>query len=110
MTKELNGNVYVRAAATSPLVSWSPAQTEGCISRLGSLDEFRKAMPSFEASGSQLALTPRTAFKGPDLDRYELRQPLPLAQGWEMSPADVRKLLGWSDQDAKTAGAYPVRR
>jgi hypothetical protein len=27
-----------------------------------------------------------------------------------MLPADVRKLLGWSEEDARSPGAYPLRR
>src|ERR1035441_5211786 len=59
MAKEVGGNVYVRAiAAPSPLIVWSPAATESCVSRLGSLDEFRKLVPSFGASGRQFDATP----------------------------------------------------
>jgi hypothetical protein len=112
--KEAGGNVYVRAAVTDgaapPLIQWSPAATNSCISRLASLDEFRKLAPAFEASGRQFDQTPRSVFKGPDAGRYELRQALPGAPGGEILPADVRKLLGWSEEEARTAGAYPVRR
>ena len=45
----------------------------------------------------------------PDAGRYELRQPLAGAGGVAL-PADIQKLLGWSDADARTAGAFPVRR
>ena len=110
MAKEVGGNVYVRAiAASSPLIVWSPAATESCVSRLGSLDEFRKLVPAFEASGRQLDATPRSIFKGPDLGRYELLQALPGMTG-EALPADIRKLLGWSEEDARSPGAYPFGR
>ena len=110
MAKEVGGNVYVRAiAAPSPLIVWSPAATESCVVRLGSLDEFRKLVPAFEASGRQLDATPRSIFKGPDLGRYELLQALPGMTG-EALPADIRKLLGWSEEDARSPGAYPFGR
>ena len=111
--KEVGGNVYVRAtspgadATPPPLVVWSPAAPGSCVSRLGSLDEFRKLAPPFEANGRQLDRTPRSIFKGPDLGRYELLQALP---GGETLPADVRKLLGWSGEEAQSPGAYPFRR
>jgi hypothetical protein len=112
MAKEVDGNVYVRASTPSvttalPLIQMSPAATDSCVSSLASLDEFRKLVPAFEANGRQLDQTPRSVFKAPDLDRYELLQMIP---GGETIPADVRKLLGWSEEQARTAGAYPVRR
>ncbi|MGD0200947.1 MAG: right-handed parallel beta-helix repeat-containing protein [Bryobacteraceae bacterium] len=112
--KEVDGNVYVRAAlpgaaaAAPPLILWSPAATDSCVSTLGSLDEFRKLAPAFEASGRQLDRTPRSIFKGPDLGRYELLDALPGTPG--LVPADVRKLLGWSEEEARSPGAYPFRR
>ena len=110
--KQVDGNVYVRAGlpdatAAPPLLTWSPAATESCSNRLGSLNGFRKLAPAFEANGQQLARTPRAIFKGPDLGRYELREAL--SGTAEPLPADVRKLLGWSEEDARSAGAYPFR-
>ena len=111
MAKEVGGNVYVRAIpAASPLIVWSPAATESCVSRLGSLEEFRKLVPAFEASARQLDRTPRSIFKGPDLGRYELLQALPVSPGGPVLPADIRKLLGWSEEETQTPGAYPFRR
>jgi parallel beta-helix repeat protein len=108
MAREVNGNVYVRAGTTTmPLVQMSPATTDNCLAQLGSLDEFRKLIPSFEAQGRQLDRTPRSVFKGPDVGRYELLQAVP---GNSILPADVRKLLGWSDEEARSPGAYPFRR
>jgi len=111
---EVGGNVYVRAnvpgTGAPPLVLWSPAANDSCSARLGSLDEFRELAPAFEAGGRQIDGTPRSVFKGPDLGRYELLQALPGRPGGETLPADVRKLLGWSEEDARSVGAYPYRR
>ncbi len=110
MATEVNGNVYVRQAtsgATLPLIEMSPASTDSCTTTVGSLEEFRKLMPSWEANGKQLDRTPRSVLKGPDAGRYELLQPLPSAN---VSPAEVRKLLGWTEDEARTVGAYPARR
>jgi hypothetical protein len=112
--KQVGGNVYVRAslpgaAGVSPLILWSPVATESCVSRLASLDEFRKLAPGFEADGRQLDRTARGIFKGPDLGRYELLEALPGTAEGETLPADVRKLLGWSEEDARSPGAYPFR-
>jgi parallel beta-helix repeat protein len=111
--KEVDGNVYVRATAPNattapPLLVWSPAAVDGCVSTLGSLDEFRKLAPPFEASGQQLDRTPQSIFKGPDLGRYELLRALPGAG--KTLPADVRKLLSWTEEAAQSPGAYPFQR
>src|ERR1700690_88158 len=105
--KEVNGNVYVRAAAALPLIVWSPAATDSCSTPLGSLDDFRKLMPAFEASGHQIDKTPRSTFKGPDLGRYELLEAIPAGAPL---PDDIRKLLGWTKDQATTPGAYPFGR
>ena len=76
---------------------------------MGSLEEFHKLVPEFETGGRLLDATLRSVFKGPDVGRYELRQPLAGAGGLAL-PADIQKLLGWSEADAQTAGAFPVRR
>jgi hypothetical protein len=109
--KEVGGNVYVRAAQSGPgtappLIVWSPSATESCVSSFGSLEEFRRLLPTFEARGRQLDRTPRSIFKSPDLGRYELLHALPAG---ETLPPDVRKLLGWSEEEAGTPGAYPRR-
>src|SRR5437667_9094214 len=102
MAKEISGNVYVRATTTDPpappLVVWSPAATDTCLSTLGTLDEFRKQVPVFETGSQQLDLTPRSIFKGPDISQYALLQALPGTR--EPLPAEVRKLLGWNTQEA----------
>ena len=112
--KEVNGNVYVRATTPGmtpapPLVAWSPAASDSCLSTLQSLDEFHRLMPAFEAGGRQLDRTPRSVFKAPDLERYELLQALPATPDAPALPADVRKLLGWSEEEARSPGAYPFR-
>ncbi len=109
---QVAGNVYVRAsrpegAALPPLVAWSPAPNDACVMRFASLDEFRKHAPEYEKTGREMDRTLRSVFRSPEMLRYELVEPMPAG---EPLPADVRKLLGWSEQDARTAGAYPYRR
>jgi parallel beta-helix repeat protein len=112
--KKVDGNVYVRAtepgtSTMPPLIVWAPTGAPDCSATLGSLAAFRKLAPQFEARGRQFNRTPRSIFKSPDIDRYELRAALPAAAGATM-PADVRKLLGWSEAQARTVGAYPFKR
>jgi hypothetical protein len=111
----VDANVYVRAAKVaegmagmpSPLVTWSPWRaSETCLTSAGALGEFRSIAPAFEVHGQSLDLSPRSVFKSPELGRYELLRPLPGTR--EAAPADVLKVLGWSVQEAQTAGAYPL--
>jgi parallel beta-helix repeat protein len=104
--KELDGNVYVRTIA-APLIAWSPATADNCVSNFGSLDEFHKQSPAFENRGQQIDRTLGSIFKGPDVGRYELRQALPGTR--TNLPADIRKILDWSDQDSQSPGAFPFR-
>ena len=115
MAKEVDGYVYVRAnaadaSAPPPLIQMSPAATESCVPTLASLDDFRKLAPGSETTGRQLDRTPRSIFKGPDLGEYELLQALPGTPGGETIPVEVRKLLGWNEEEARSPGAYPFRR
>jgi len=110
----VDGNVYVRPTvaaggtpvAPAPLVVWSPAATDTCLSPLSSLEELRKAAPGVEAQGRYLDRAPSSVFRSPDLANYGLTQPLPGARPATVPP-EVRRLLGWSEAQAQTVGAYP---
>jgi hypothetical protein len=108
---QVDGNVYVRprSAGTLPLAVWSPAATDNCLTDIASLDALRKTTPGFEAHGRELDSTPRSIFKSPELERYQLIRPLAQTGSAVTVPADVLKVLGWSEQDARTPGAYPFR-
>jgi len=111
---EVDGNVYLRAASTAasaapPLIVYAPSQGENCASRLASLDDFRKLEPAFEKNGVQIDRSPRSVLKGPDLGHFELQRALPDAPAGNFLPAEVRSLLGWSEAEARTPGAYPRR-
>ena len=48
-------------------------------------------------------------FKGPDLGRYDLLNPIPSGAP-DLLPDAVRELLGWSEAKANVAGAWPASR
>ena len=112
---EVDGNVYIRAASTTgsaapaPLIVYAPSEGENCTSRLASLDDFRKLQPAFEKSGVQIDRSPRSVLKGPDMGHFELQRALPNAPARNFLPPEVRSLLGWSEAQAETPGAYPLR-
>jgi hypothetical protein len=112
---EVDGNVYIRAASTAvsgapvPLIVYAPSQGENCASRLASLADFRKLEPAFEKKGVQIDRSPLSVLKGPDLGHFELQRALPDAPAINFLPPEVRSLLGWTEAEAKTPGAYPLR-
>jgi len=104
----MDGNVYVRAGKSAvPLMAWAPVAAPVCGGTLRSLAYFRKLAPKYEAHAQQIDGTPQTVFKDTAAGDYELLKPLPAAAGM---PAEVRKLLGWSEEQAQTVGAYPLER
>jgi hypothetical protein len=106
----VDGNVYARppSLAGTPLITWSPAPTDTCLAPIASLDAFRKASPGFETNSREIEATPRAIFRSPELGHYQLLKPQPQAPPVKV-PADVLKVLGWTEQDARTPGAYPFR-
>lgn len=105
--KEYDGNVYVRQGASGPLVAWGPVATDSCTSELASLDELRKL--GFETHGTALVGYTGATFKSPELLRFELAQPLPGVAPTPPPPVEVRRLLGWGENEALAPGAYPLR-
>ena len=111
MATVVDGNVYVRATATGsearhPLVRMSPVGTKSCTADVESLVEFRELIPAFETRGLQYDKTLRSIFKGPGVGRYELRAPIQTRSHVEL-PAEVREVLDWTEEEARTRGAFP---
>jgi hypothetical protein len=106
---DVDGNVYVRTGGSGPLLVWGPVEGDRCQRELSSLDELRKLPPSLEARGRAFVDYGRGLFRSPELQRLELARPLPGLSGVDDLPAEVRRLLGWREGDARTPGAYPSR-
>ena len=111
MATAVDGNVYVRAsrvgeAGPLPLVRLAPAKSETCSTDLDSLQALRRLMPAWEANGQFLDRTARSVFRSPDVQRYDLLEPL-RSDASEPMPASARERLGWSEDRARTPGAYP---
>ncbi len=104
----LEGNVYVRpAGAKAPLISWAPVDAKTLERSFATLDEFRTAHPKLEGGSKALTMELGGLFKSPLLGNLELTQPLTIEA---KTPPEVLKLLGWTEADARTPGAYPARR
>jgi hypothetical protein len=63
--------------------------------------------PEFEAHSLYLDNYYGAVLKSPELGNFELVQALPMQMAEDSTPADIRQLLGWSKQEARTPGACP---
>jgi len=109
--RQFDDNVYVRGGDTAsrPLLVWSPAEGESCTAQFGTLAEFQKLHPEFEAHSQYFTGGYGSVLQSPELKNYELVRAFPKPAAEDTLPADIRQLLGWSKQDARTPGAYPLR-
>jgi parallel beta-helix repeat protein len=108
MTTTLNGNVYVRSVAggtavAAALVRMSPVDDADCTRDFRSLEDFRNAT-QFESDGRQLAQRPASVFRSPALGNYQLLRAIPALL---RPPAEVRRRLGWREDQPAAVGAYP---
>jgi hypothetical protein len=108
-SKDVDGNVYVRTAGAGPLLFWGPVEGEPCQREIATLEDLRALQPSLESRGRAFADYGGGLFRSPDLRRLELARPLPGLSGVDDLPAEVRRLLGWREGDARTPGAFPLR-
>ncbi|MCG6920459.1 MAG: right-handed parallel beta-helix repeat-containing protein [Acidobacteria bacterium] len=104
---EVDGNVYVRAGSGGTLIVWSPVEGEGCHADVASLEELRTLAPGLESRGRSFDGYVGALFRSPELRRLELARVLPGLADVDDLPAEVRRLLGWREGDARAPGAYP---
>jgi parallel beta-helix repeat protein len=111
----LDGNVYVRSGDAAgqqrarTLLVWSPVAGENCTVECPTLEGLRKLQPEFEAHGQDLTGSLGSVFKSPELGNYELIRAFPGTASAVPLPAEIQRLLGWPEQDARMPGAFPVR-
>jgi len=103
--KAMDGNIYVRAKTTAPLMRWATKKSGNCEMAIASPKDLATHVP-FEQHSQLLEGSPRSVFTGADIKRYALKQALPVSEPVSI-PDDVRKLLGWSKKASQTVGAYP---
>ena len=106
----LDDNVYVRSGDANPqtLIVWSPADGDNCTAEFQTPDELRQSHPEFEAHSRYFDHSYGAIFKSAELGDYELAHALPEIE--DSLPARVQQLLGWSESDARTPGAFPFDR
>lgn len=104
----VDDNVYV-GGGKGDLIAWAPAPGEKASASFKTLEAFRKAIPGVEAHGRQSALDLRSAFRSPELSRFEPQPGLPLDTVSHPLPPELRKALGWEGLESLLPGAYPRR-
>jgi parallel beta-helix repeat protein len=109
---QVDGNLYLRAgaAAGQPLIVWSPVEGAACQVELGSLEDLRTLQPAFEQRGRQLADLADALIRSRELRNYDLIRLPPGLTPVDDLPAEVRRLLGWSEAGPRAPGAYPLAR
>jgi parallel beta-helix repeat protein len=103
----IDNNVYVKNGERKgmPLILWSPAQNEQCITAMDSPAELNRLYPGFGTKS--LLLTDQTPFNSPELDNYRLLPGFPGHNIAANLPADIRSLLKLSKRTKPYVGAYP---
>ncbi|MDX2186462.1 MAG: right-handed parallel beta-helix repeat-containing protein [Opitutaceae bacterium] len=104
-------NTYVRVgrgAATS-LINFMPVPSLEKGSQFADLDALRAVFPQFEKGGRFFPQHHVSPFSSWERRLFSLASPLPAVPAADTLPAKVRDLLGWSEADATTPGAYPSR-
>ncbi|HUG09755.1 MAG TPA: right-handed parallel beta-helix repeat-containing protein [Opitutaceae bacterium] len=104
----VGGNAYMIAAASGQkTITWSPMAQANCVATFDTLDAFRAAVRGFEVGSVQVDATLRDVFQSPELKNFKLTRPIDRAADAPVLPEEVRELLGWSEAQARTVGAYP---
>ncbi len=103
----IDNNVYINNGERKgmPLILWSPAQNEQCITALNSPEELNRLHSPFETNG--ILLTDQTVFFSPGLDNYRTLPGFPDHAAAAIPPAEIRLLLNMKKRSPAYVGAYP---
>lgn len=106
--KELDNNTYVRLSdGGQPLIFWSPMENEECRSPVGTLTDLHKLHPEFSANSLEFDGYRGPLFRSLELANFQLSPRFPGSKAATQLPAEIGKLLGYSEKNAKFIGAYP---
>ena len=91
-----------------PLILWSPADNEQCITALNSPEDLNTLLPGFEAKS--LLFTDQNVFMSPELDNYRTLPGFAGHAAATLPPAEIQSLLKMKKRDQAYVGAYPLRQ
>jgi parallel beta-helix repeat protein len=106
--KELDYNVFVQRTpgGTIPVILWSPASNDTCITGFNSPAELNKLHPEF--CGHSYLFTDYDVFKSKDIGNYQLIPAFPGAKAASALPPGISILLKRPKKDTPYIGAYPL--
>lgn len=107
---KLDYNVYVRTSdeGSIPLMYWAPAKNKECRKEIKHLSDLRKLHSEFSAKSQYFENYEGPLFKSWELGKFEILEEFPGAKAGAKLPAEIRKLLGISKNEAPFTGAYPL--
>jgi parallel beta-helix repeat protein len=104
----LDANLYVRQGASSqPLIIWSPAAGDTCQQGIHTLPDLQAQVPEFEQNGRAFTEYRGALFRSPELRKFELAELPAGVRPIATVPAEIRRLLRWSEPSVP--GAFPLR-
>ncbi len=105
----IDNNVYVKNGERKamPLILWSPAQNEQCITAMDSPEELNKLITGFEKNGIRLTL--QNVFLSPELDNYRTLPGFTGHTAAVLPPAEIQSLIKMKKRAPVYVGAYPPR-
>jgi parallel beta-helix repeat protein len=110
MANAVDGNVYVRYGSEprkGGLIVWSPTAGDNCRTELDTPAALNHIAPTLEGNSRVYEHFAGAVFRSPEMRHLELAQELPGLPTQPKLPAEARTLLGWTDRQAQTPGAYP---
>jgi len=101
----VEGNAYVRAGSSAPLVSWAPASGKDCKASFDSVAGFSRATGLERGSVDRRGVA-GSIFRSAELKRFELAV-LPEGLAPQAVDAEALQVLGWGPAP-QLPGAYPA--
>jgi parallel beta-helix repeat protein len=105
--KQIDYNVFTQNTTnkTLPMILWSPAKNDTCITGLNSPADLHKLHPEFSTHCK--LYTDYSIFRSNELGNYQLLPEFPGAKAGSPLPDEIRVLLKSPVQDVPYIGAYP---
>ena len=104
---EIDHNVYaMESRGKSPLILWSPVNTQGCIAEMNSPEDLNQLLPQF--SGNSKLYLGYNVFQSQELKRLALLESFTGHGHATKMPDSISKVLNRPKKDSPYVGAYPI--
>ena len=107
--QELDYNVYARSTSDTdtPLILWSPVDSEECNGGLMNLAELIALNPAYEANGEDYGLYGGQVVQSALLRNVQVLPDFPGNKPVDTLPKEIAELLNWDPSASFCKGAYP---